>query len=190
MGEEVKRPAVHNSVVIKAISRETVSIMESRAVDEDEFHGLYEDGAVLEPLYNPESLTRLSESSDILQQCIGAYKTNIVGFGVDFEYDIDADKEREEVKAALDREWTRYENFFKYCNLDESFTSIMKKVIDDKERIGWGALEVIEDMSGVPAGLEHIPAHKIRLCKRETKAIPVETVIQDENGEEYVEPKK
>ena len=70
MGEEVKRPAVHNSVVIKAISRETVSIMESRAVDEDEFHGLYEDGAVLEPLYNPESLTRLSESSDILQQCI------------------------------------------------------------------------------------------------------------------------
>lgn len=184
MGEEVKRPAVHNSVVIKAISRETVSIMESRAVDEDEFHGLYEDGAVLEPLYNPESLTRLSESSDILQQCIDAYKTNIVGFGVDFEYDIDADKEGEEVKAALDREWARYENFFKYCNLDESFTSIMKKVIDDKERIGWGALEVIEDMSGVPAGLEHIPAHKIRLCKRETKAIPVATVIQDENGEE------
>ena len=81
-------------------------------------------------------------------------------------------------------EWARYENFFKYCNLDESFTSIMKKVIDDKERIGWGALEVIEDMSGVPAGLEHIPAHKIRLCKRETKAIPVATVIQDENGEE------
>ena len=184
MGEEVKRPAVHNSVVIKAISRETVSIMESRAVDEDEFHGLYEDGAVLEPLYNPESLTRLSESSDILQQCIDAYKTNIVGFVVDFEYDIEADKEGEEVKEALDRDWDRYENFFKYCNLDESFTSIMKKVIDDKERIGWGALEVIEDMSGVPAGLEHIPAHKIRLCKRETKAIPVATVIQDENGEE------
>ena len=111
-------------------------------------------------------------------------RQNIVGFGVDFEYDIDADKEGEEVKAALDREWARYENFFKYCNLDESFTSIMKKVIDDKERIGWGALEVIEDMSGVPAGLEHIPAHKIRLCKRETKAIPVATVIQDENGEE------
>lgn len=103
MGEEVKRPAVHNSVVIKAIFRETVSIMESRAVDEDEFHGLYEDGAVLEPLYNPEALTRLSESSDILQQCIDAYKTNIVGFGVDFKYDVDADKEGRKSR----RRWTR-----------------------------------------------------------------------------------
>lgn len=184
MSEETKKQAIRNSVVIKAIAGEAVSIMESRAVDEDEFHGLYEDGAVLEPLYNPESLTRLSENSDILQQCIDAYKTNIVGFGVDFDYDIDADKEGEEVKALLDKEWSRYENFFKYCNLDESFTSIMKKVIDDKERIGWGALEVIEDMSGNSAGLEHIPAHKIRLCKRERKAIPVTTVIQDENGDE------
>lgn len=182
--EETKKQAIRNSVIIKAIAGQSVSIMESRAIDDDEFHGLYEDGAVLEPLYNPESLTRLSENSDILQQCIDAYKTNIVGFGVDFDYDIDTDKEGEEAKTSLEKEWVKYENFFKYCNLDESFTNIMKKVIDDKERIGWGALEVIEDMSGMPAGLEHIPAHKIRLCKRERKAIPVTTIIQDENGEE------
>lgn len=184
MEGEVKKQTIHNSVVIKAITMETTSIMESRAVDEDEFQGLYEDGAVLEPLYNPEALTRLSENSDILQQCIDAYKTNIVGFGIDFEYDIDINKENDEIKAVLDKEWMRYENFFKYCNLDESFIYIMKKVIDDKERIGWGVLEVVEDLAGVPAGLEHIPAHKIRLCKRERKAIPVKTIIQDENGEE------
>lgn len=180
----MKRQVVHNSVIIKTIARESVSIMESKAIDEDEFYGLYEDGAVLEPLYNPEALTRLSENSDILQQCIDAYKTNIVGFGVDFKYDIDINKENEKVKEVLDKEWTKYENFFKYCNLDESFTSIMKKVIDDKERIGWGALEVVEDLVGAPAGLEHIPAHKIRLCKREKRAIPVKTIIQNENGEE------
>ncbi len=184
MSEEAKKQVTQNSVVIKTIARETVSIMESKAVDEDEFQGLYEEGAVLEPLYNPELLTRLSESSDILQQCIDAYKTNIVGFGIDFGYDIDVNKEGEEVKVALDKEWLKYENFFKYCNLDESFTSIMKKVIDDKERIGWGALEVIEDLTGFPAGLEHIPAHKIRLCKRERKPISVRSVIQNENGEE------
>lgn len=74
MSEEAKKQVTHNSVVIKTIARETVSIMESKAVDEDEFQGLYEEGAVLEPLYNPELLTRLSESSDILQQCIDAYK--------------------------------------------------------------------------------------------------------------------
>ena len=69
MGETQEKEAekrVRNSVVIKAISEERTSIMESRAVDEDEFQGLYEDGAILEPLYNPEQLTRLSENSDIL----------------------------------------------------------------------------------------------------------------------------
>lgn len=182
MNEEQKNQVIKNHVVIKAIAGEHVSIMESRAVDEDEFHGLYEDGAVLEPLYSPESLTRLSESSDILQQCIDAYKTNIVGFGVDFDYDIDADKAKSEAKATLDKEWSRYENFFKYCNFDESFTSIMKKVIEDKERIGWGTLEILENMAGEPAGLEHIPAHKVRLCKRERKAMAVPTIILDDDG--------
>lgn len=173
---------VKNSVVIKAITEERVSIMESRAVDEDEFQGLYEDGAILEPLYNPEQLTRLSENSDILQQCIDAYKTNIVGFGVDFDYDIDADKQSKEAQAALNKEWSRYENFFKYCSLDESFTEIMKKVVDDRERIGWGILEVVEDAMGRPAGLEHIPAHKVRLCKKERKAIQVTMAIPNEEG--------
>lgn len=184
IGEEGQKQFIKNSVVVKAITSESISIMESRAIDEDEFHGLYDDGAILEPLYNPESLTRLSENSDVLQQCVDAYKTNIVGFGVDFSYDIDVDKEDSEVKNCLDKEWSRYENFFKYCNLDESFTSIMKKVIDDKERIGWGTLELIEDYKGGPAGLEHIPAHKVRLCKREKRAIAVKTIIQDENGED------
>ena len=113
MKEDIKRQ-IHNSVVIKTIAGESVSIMESRAVDEDEFHGLYEDGAVIEPLYNPEALTRLSENSDILQQCIDAYKTNIVGFGVDFAYDIDINKENEKVKEVLNREWSKYGNFFKF----------------------------------------------------------------------------
>lgn len=181
--EQEEKKRIHNSVVIKAISEERVSIMESKAVDEDEFHGLYEDGAVLEPLYNPEQLTRLSENSDILQQCIDAYKTNIVGFGVDFDYDVDVDKQNEGIQAALDKEWGRYENFFKYCNFDESYTEIMKKVVDDRERIGWGTLEVIEDAIGRPAGLEHIPAHKVRLCKRERKAIMVKTMVPNDDGQ-------
>lgn len=181
--EQEEKKRIHNSVVIKAISEERVSIMESKAVDEDEFHGLYEDGAVLEPLYNPEQLTRLSENSDILQQCIDAYKTNIVGFGVDFDYDVDVDKQNEGIQEALDKEWSRYENFFKYCNFDESYTEIMKKVVDDRERIGWGTLEVIEDAIGRPAGLEHIPAHKVRLCKRERKAIMVKTMVPNDNGQ-------
>lgn len=182
--EETKKVMIPNTVVLKTITEEVVPIMESRAIQEDEFQGMYEDGAILEPLYSPELLTRLPEYSDILQQCIDAYKTNLVGFGVDFAYDIDIDKENESVKTTLNQEWTKYEHFFRYCNLDESFTDLMKKVIDDRERIGWGALEVIEDLSGSPAGLEHIPAHKIRLCKKERTALPIQVTILDENGNE------
>ncbi len=181
MDEEIKKSEVQNRVVIKAITGS--SAIESRVIEEDEFQGMYEDGTILEPLYNPELLTRLPEYSDILQQCIDAYKTNMVGFGVNFDYDIDV-KDDEEKKISLNKEWMRYENFFKYCNLDESFTSLMKKVIDDRERIGWGAIEVIEDGAGYPSGLEHIPAYKIRLCKKERDAIPITTTIQNEDGKE------
>ena len=98
MDEEIKKSEVQNRVVIKAITGS--SAIESRVIEEDEFQGMYEDGTILEPLYNPELLTRLPEYSDILQQCIDAYKTNMVGFGVNFDYDIDV-KDDEEKKISL-----------------------------------------------------------------------------------------
>lgn len=179
-GKQVSR----NNVIIKAISSERPAIMESRALEEDEFQQYYSEGDVIEPLYNPELLTRLPEGSDILQQCIDAYKTNIAGFGVDLDYDVDFDKvDDEQKKKELERQWTVYENFFKFCSYDESFTKIMEKVIEDRERIGWGAVEVIPDASGKPAGFEHIPAHKVRLCRKERKVTPVQMRIIGDDGE-------
>lgn len=173
-----------NKVVIKKIASESNVIRESRQIEEDPFKAMYGDG-ILQPPYDPELLIRLPESSDILQQCIDAYKTNICGFGTYFKYDVDYDNEKDGTKKKeLDREWTAYSNFFKYCNFDESFDEIMQKVIDDREKIGWGCLEVIPDGTGTPAGFEHIPAHKIRICKKDRVMVEIKTTIIDDAGKE------
>lgn len=175
---------MNNTVVVKKIVANDAA-GQSRQIDKDPFTGLYNNG-VISPLYDPELLIRLPEQSDILQQCIEAYKTNIVGFGYSFQYDADYDKADKTTQKALDVEWNKYDNFFKYCNFDESFVEIMKKVIDDKEKLGWGAVEVIPDGLGNPAGFEHIPGHTLRMCKKEDTLVDIDVTITDENGKEIV----
>ncbi|AKN32390.1 hypothetical protein Ccar_16590 [Clostridium carboxidivorans P7] len=179
---------MNNTVVVKKIVAND-AVGQSRQIDKDPFTGLYNNG-VIAPLYDPELLIRLPEQSDILQQCIEAYKTNIVGFGYSFKYDIDYDKSDEATKKQLDLEWNKYDNFFKYCNFDESFVEIMKKVIDDREKLGWGAIEVIPDGLNNPAGFEHIPGHTLRMCKREDILVDIDVVITDENGKEVTIKRK
>ena len=185
MDSENKLPEKNlNSVVVKALSGEKVNIMESRAIPIDEFESFYSSGDVLQPLYSPEQLIRLAETSDILQQCIEAYKTNIAGFGTMIDYDVDYDKLSENDKKSLDVQWNKYTRFIQFCNFDESFVEIIKKMIDDREKIGYGCLEVIEDGSGEPAGIEHIQAHKVRMCPREKQLVDIKTTIVDENEKE------
>lgn len=172
--------SVSNNIVIKAIAGEQTAIRESRQLDIDPFDSYYSE-EIIKPLYDPELLIRLAENSDILQQCVDAYTTNIVGFGCQMRWDGDYDKEEAAKKKELDTMWGRYERFFKYCNVDEGFSSLMKRVIDDREKIGWGVLEVIEDGLGKPAGFEHVPAHKVRLCAKDKKPIEITITITDEN---------
>lgn len=182
--KDKKQEKTLNSVVVKALSGEKVSIMESRAIPTDEFENYYLSGDVIQPLYPPEQLIRIAETSDILQQCIDAYKTNIAGFGTTIEYDVDYDKLGKAEKSDLDIQWNKYTRFVQFCNFDESFVEIIKKMIDDREKIGYGCLEVIENNSGEPAGIEHIQAHKVRLCPKDRELIDVTTTIVDENDKE------
>lgn len=175
---------MNNKVVVKKIVS-TDAVGQSKQIDTDPFTGLYDKG-VISPLYSPELLIRLPEHSDILQQCIDAYKNNIVGFGYNFKFDTDYDKADDTVKKELDMERNKYDNFFKYCNFDESFIEIMKKVIDDRERLGWGAIEVLPDGLGMPAGFEHISGQTLRICKKDETLVDIDVTITDENGKETV----
>ena len=157
------------------------SIGQSKQID-DIFNEFYSQGYIIQPEVNIEALSRITENSDILSVCIEAYKNNIVGFGTILDYNFDYKEEKSKNKIA-DEDWSKYELFLKYCNFDERFTGVLKKFIEDRERIGYGTIECIADEVGEISEIQHIPSHTIRLCK-ESEAIEVEEIITDPKGNE------
>ncbi|GAA0861728.1 phage portal protein [Paraclostridium tenue] len=157
------------------------SISRSKQID-DIFSDFYTQGFIIQPEMNIEALARITENSDILQVCIEAYKTNIVGFGYNLDYNFDYKTETSKNKIA-DEDWSKYELFLKYCNFDERFTGVLKKFIDDRERLGYATIECIADETGEISEIQHIAAHTVRLCK-ESDPIEVEETITDSNGNE------
>jgi PBSX family phage portal protein len=157
---------------------------ETKQIYDDDFVGAY--GDIIEPPFNLKELKLIGEYSSILQQCVDAYKTNIVEFGIEPEYklDINAEDIDKGVKEAAEKEYTLLDEFTRYLNLDESPEAVIGHMIDDKEKTGNGYLEIIRDGKGDPAGVEYMDAQYMRVCK---KTVPEEvdyTIL--ENGQ----PKK
>lgn len=133
----------------------------------DPFDDLYEENGLLRPEYDLTTLSALPANNNVLQQCIDAYKTNMVGFGYGIRYKIDMESPDidESIKEKARMEAQTLKIFYDYCNFDETFSEIMKKVIDARERIGFGTIEVIPKANGKPGGFEYIPAHTLRKSK-------------------------
>jgi PBSX family phage portal protein len=153
----------------------------TRQIYEDEFKNLY-NNEVIEPPYNLKELKRIAEYSTILQQCVDAYRTNIVGFGFQPEYtfDINAKGVSENEKKQAENEWIRLEEFIKYLHFDESAETIFGYALDDREKTGNGFVEVLRDGLGNPAGIEYIDCQNMRVCSY-TDPVEVEFTIT-ENG--------
>ncbi|MGE8079034.1 phage portal protein [Peribacillus loiseleuriae] len=138
---------------------------------QDDFANLY--GDIIEPPYNLKELKLIGEYSSILQQCVDAYKTNIVGFGVEAErkLDVNSDEIDKTKKEQAETEYTRLGEFVRYLNLDESPEIVLGYVIDDKEKTGNGYLEILRDGIGTPVGIEYVDSQYMRVCK---KTVPEE----------------
>ncbi|ANB57053.1 phage portal protein, PBSX family [Anoxybacillus sp. B7M1] len=137
----------------------------TRQIYEDEFKNLYSD-EVIEPPYNLKELKRIAKYSTILQQCVDAYRTNIVGFGLqpDYTFDINAKDVSEKVKKQVENEWVRLEEFIKYLHFDESAETILGYALEDREKTGNGFIEVLRDGLGRPAGIEYVDCQNMRVC--------------------------
>lgn len=148
------------ATVMKANVSET-----TKQIYDDGFN--YDADDVIEPPYNIKELKQMAEYSTILQQCIDAYKTNILGFGLGVEYtfDFNAENASEEKKKAAEKEWTQLEEFARYMNYDESAEVVLGYVIEDREKTGNGFVEVLREGTGKPAGIEYLDAQYLRVCK-------------------------
>ncbi len=155
----------------------------------DDFYGLY--GDIVEPPYNLKELKLIGEYSSILQQCVDAYKTNIIEFGIEPDYKLDINSEdiKENVKEQAETEWTRLDEFIRYLNMDESPEKILGYAIDDKEKTGNGYLEIIRDGLNVPVGIEYADSQYMRICKR-TEETDVNYKILENGAEKTVSRKK
>ncbi|NEZ40277.1 phage portal protein [Paenibacillus alvei] len=104
----------------------------------DVFDKLYDQHGLLpfEPGNDPASCRQLVKNSNIIPQCIEAYKHNIAGHGIALEY-----LPGENDETAKD-EWDRAERFLETCNLEDSPDEIVSQLIEDLESTGMGNLEV------------------------------------------------
>lgn len=154
----------------------------TKQIYKDDFYQQY--GDIIEPPYNLKELKMIGEYSSILQQCVDAYKTNIIEFGIEADYkiDVNSDEIKEGIKEQAESEWTRLDEFIRYLNLDESPEVVIGYALDDREKTGNGYLEIIRDGIGQPVGIEYADAQYMRVCK---KTVPEEveyTIL--ENGQE------
>jgi PBSX family phage portal protein len=153
----------------------------TKQIYDDPFKGLY-TGEIVRPPYNLRELKLIGEYSTIIEQCIGAYKTNILGFGFQPEYRFDYNSKDtpDDLKKAADQEWSRLEEFMRYLNYDEESETILGYALDDREKMGNGYVEVLRDSLNRPAGIEYADGQYIRVCIR---SVPEEVEYQiTENG--------
>lgn len=111
----------------------------------DVFDSLYDQHGLLpfEPGNDPTSCRQLVKNSNIIPQCIEAYKRNIAGHGIALEY-----VSGEDDNSAKD-EWNRAERFLETCNLEDNPEEIIGQLIEDLESTGMANMEV-----AWPAGSE------------------------------------
>lgn len=153
----------------------------TKQIHEDDFMGSY-GGDIVEPPYNLKELKSIGGYSSILQQCVDAYKTNIVEFGIEpeFKVDINAEDIEEGLKVEAENEWQRLDEFIRYLNMDESAESVIGHMIDDREKTGNGYFEIIRNGKDEPAGIEYVDAQHIRICRRTVPEQVEYTIL--ENG--------
>ncbi|GIO84541.1 hypothetical protein J25TS5_14730 [Paenibacillus faecis] len=104
----------------------------------DAFDSLYDRHGLLPfaPGNDPSSCKLLVKNSNIIPQCIEAYRRNIAGYGIALEYlPGESDKTAKE-------EWDRAERFLETCNLEDSPDEIVAQLIEDLESTGMANVEV------------------------------------------------
>lgn len=96
------------------------------------------------PPYPLEGLRELVKNSQILPQCVAAYKSNIAGFGLGLRYVTDDGEETAEMKA----EWDAAQEIIDLLNIDMGTKQVFEHVIEAREIYGIAYLEVLRNPKG------------------------------------------
>lgn len=143
---------------------------------EDGFQNYYWNGSVgsgdvLMPPYDPYLLEDRVQSNNALRQCIEAYEVNIDGTGHVIEH-VEGTPENQIIEAAI-------KALFKAPYPGTSMVSLRRKVRRDQESSGNGYVEVIRDLQGGVAFLQHVEGKTVRMVKLDGAYADTVSVIRN-----------
>lgn len=128
----------------------------SQQITEDRFNGAYTVDGLVEPIYNLEMLAQLLDLSTYHLRAVKTKAHDIAGLGWTLEA-VDG------VKDPSEDEKARATALLDTIHPELSLTELLDQFMVDYEATGQGYLEVLKDDAGVVTGLEHVPAHTIRV---------------------------
>jgi len=160
---------------------------------EDPFQNLYGTAApdkLVAPPYNPLTLAQMVEISGPLNALITAMETNVEGFGWDLVKapHVRDDPNFSEDNAEAKKEKYTLEALFNYCNPDEDFTKLRKRLRRDLEGTGFAGIEIVRNRGGEIAEFYIIPSYTLRMSYPDEEFTEFTQMVRDENGR-YIERK-
>lgn len=140
-----------------------VSIIKKRSLTFKSIRGIKQsrDLTQLSPPYDLATLRSITEISDILNQCIEAYKTNIAGFGFGIRYTVEDLEETEVMKA----EWKLLEALVNELSYERPAKEVFEEAICHVEECGNGFIEVIRNAKGEVVGVDSIKPEYMTVTK-------------------------
>lgn len=127
---------------------------------------------VITPPWNLYELANFYDTSFANHAAIDAKVENIVGLGYDFHVSDrtmmaleanDNESAREKARKRIERMKIEMRDWLENLNDEESFTSVMEKVLTDYEATGNGYLEIGRTIRGEIGYVGHIPATTMRV---------------------------
>lgn len=115
----------------------------------------------LSPPYDLSTLRSMTEISDILNQSISAYVTNVVGFGMGVRYKVDDLEETDDMKS----EWNTLEQMIEDLSFERPAKEVVEECIRHVEECGNGYLEVIRNAKGEVVGISSIKPEYMEVTK-------------------------
>lgn len=150
------------SVPDKYIKKD-VSIKKKRSLRFKSEGGLDQrrDLTQLSPPYDIATLRSITDISDILNQSIEAYVTNVAGFGFGLRYKVDDTEETAEMKA----EWNQLDILLKELSFERPPKEVIEEVIRHVEECGNGYIEVIRNLKGDVVGIDSVKPEYMTVTK-------------------------
>jgi len=175
-----------NVVALPGASPDTVRASEEQAA-EAALQALLTSGDILEPP-SPglEQLIEWIQKSSIIGQCIDAVATNQGGFGLDL---VPAFPDPDAPPPGAEEQLERAELFFATVAGRHTLEEVRYNRDWDREGIGNGYLEWLTTVGGELAGVQHVRAQHIRLCRLSTPVVFDRQWMNPRTGKQHTVPR-